>query len=158
MSDDFWETCRSNNIGLNLTVYPPYENEYKNWLEICKNNNVKIGYAPTPGFNKFLNFNGKSDKIKNFKSCTIKANILKDGKIYICPAPAFGKYLNDYFKTNIPTPYTIDIYQKNLTKKQIIKALNSPVDTCEFCKWNDTRFKWDYSKKVLSEWDATVNT
>jgi organic radical activating enzyme len=156
MSAQFWNACRTAKIKINITVYPPFLNNYKQWIELCKENDIPVFYQKTFGFYRNIDFSGKSDIAKNSRTCSFKEfPHLINGKIYKCSFVVNCKNLNSRFGLSIPDPYSTDIYQTKSTRQEIIQKLNKAIDTCAYCSFNNkVRYGWDFSEQKMEEWDA----
>lgn len=156
MPESFWETCRKNNIIIDLSKYPPTKEMFPQFLDLIKKNNVKVGNIH-PGHEMYFFHNqfGTSDVKTAFKYCgrkSYKINVLKNGKMYTCPKTAFIDIYNNYFNTNVPTDKGIDIYK--YAGKVIINYLKKPVATCAYCLYGVVAHKWSTTSKSKDEWNA----
>lgn len=154
MSEDFWETCRKNNIILDFSKYPPVKDIWNDLLSLCQRKGVKIGIINVA--DEFFAFhNSKGDSIpKQALSVCRKLSycpLLKDSKIYICAKSAYIHYYNDYFSTNIPGDNGVEIFKTS--GRQILKFLKEPVKTCAWCSVNWRKFPWAKSEKEINEWE-----
>jgi hypothetical protein len=126
--------------------------------ELSKKHDVKVVYYGGSFKVKFrkeyFDPEGRQNIKESFLKCYKCCHQLRDGRLYMCPAVAYIKYMNRFFSTNFevtPADY-IDIYQ---TKgiKEILGYLNQPIPFCRYCDMgkNDL-INWQISKKEISEW------
>jgi organic radical activating enzyme len=162
MSDSFWETCKTNHISFDITVYPPLRNKIKFLFELLRAKGVKLNeFKKVDFFYAFYNNKGNSDRELNFQKCKAKWNIctnLRNGRIYSCPIPTYIHHFNKRFNTQIPSDAYVNIYSPNITGWDVRKALNEAPSTCRYCTygWTKTpRFSWSTSKQTLSDWEGT---
>lgn len=154
MNPSFWKTCAANKIRLALTIYPPYQKVYKRWLDLCKFNQIPYKTVMVSHFrNPFIDLTGKSKITESFKKCPMKGcHTLKNGKLYVCPTSALSIHFNEYFNVNIPSSYSVNLYQNNHDPVSIIRTLNTPLKTCAYCSWNNKKNLWEFSKHKIEEW------
>ena len=166
---EFWHACRKTDTVIDISVYPPNQNNVTEWCDLCAQKNVKVvafgrsnnGDLSDEGnvqvFLKHMNINGTSDKNTSFTNCRKKFNcpFLHEGKLYTCMMPALVHYFNDAFGYQISTDGGIDIHQK-VTGKQIVEHLSKPIETCRWCSHHFTPFTWGISRKLIEDW-ATEN-
>jgi hypothetical protein len=161
MSDEFWNSCRENNIHIIISGYPIKldidgikNTAGKNSVQLTirgSTNNIKI-------WNKVpFDVNGRQNAGKNFRIC-YGANFcvnLEDGKLATCPIPFVIKHFNTYFDQHIPVTEkdTIDIFGvKNID--EIFDFLRKPAPICAYCNLKGIVYgiHWAVSKKEITEW------
>ncbi|MEI0446103.1 radical SAM protein [Brachyspira intermedia] len=157
MNIEFWNALRNNNIQIDITKYPPLNDNFSKYLDLCDEYGVKIGDIHVA--NKFwfiFNPSGDSDLLQTFNNCTQKnCKNLRNGKLYHCPTSLYIDFYNKYFNKNIPVSPGIDIYSNS--SKEIINFFNTPIETCKFCvdqskpwhlqTWKKTTYnenEWNY--------------
>jgi organic radical activating enzyme len=153
-SETFWEKCSQNNILIQITRYP-----LKLDLEAIKrtgdkfNTKIEVSKMVTD-FGKFINVAGDSNPMIAF--CDAQCTFLKNGKVYPCAFPALIHIFNKYFEKNISVAKTdyLNIYE-TIHGSDILKFLSHPIPMCKWCLYNPTKFQWNISKKVISEWIGT---
>ena len=60
----------------------------------------------------------------------------------------YGHYYNEYFDEKLPFDTgLIDIYDDELTGKDLVKKLNSPSSTCDYC----SQYIWKLDSKYVEE-------
>ncbi len=68
MSDSFWETCKTNNISFDITVYPPLKNKMKFLYKLLRAKGVKLNeFKKADSFYAFYNPKGDSNRELNFQ-------------------------------------------------------------------------------------------
>ena len=160
-SNEFWVSCKKNNIKITITKYPinlPFEKIERTGKE----HGVIIEYTDdkhtVKTSNKYtINMAGNADPMKSFKLC-YKANnctALDDGKIYPCSTVSRIKYFNKYFNAELKVcdKDCIDIYKVN-NLDEILEFLCKPVPFCRYCdvdKWV-YGLDWATTRKNISEW------
>ena len=158
-SDDFFDVCRKNDIGIAVTIYP-INFDYENLENFVKSKNCKITMfgdrtKTTSMMHSALRINGNFNYSENFYKCNYSGNCanLRHGKLYICANSAYIDILNKYFNLNFNQELAgIDIYKHN--RKQIINFMNKPNQFCKYCdlEYRKTnRSKWSVSKKQIEE-------
>lgn len=161
MKEDFWETCRQNNIIIDFSKYPATHKIFPDLLDLCFKNGVSIrdGWAfagdihVANGFQAFHNPDGNSSPDKAYSKCIFICNILKDSKLYICSKAAYAEIYNEKFPTRkIAQGNGIDIYKYN--GREIIELLKKPEKTCAWCAYEWQKKPWEQSKRDPDEWNA----
>ena len=145
MSKEFFETCLSNNIFINISYYPVLQNK-SDIEEILSSYRINYEISPVVfTFTANLNPKGNSDKAETFKNCRYAYyKTLKNDYIYTCPICANIDKYNKYFNKDIPAGKGINIYTNS--RRQIFQYLRNPEETCRYCT-NLTRFMdWEHSK------------
>lgn len=162
LNEDFWQSCRQNNISITISKYPINLNI--EWIEKkCAENNINLDYYTNPDSEiKTMNFvpldlRGLQDKEDSFAKCfqAKKCVMFNEGRIYTCSLAANIKHFNKYFKKNISQlkKDSISIYDvKELS--QIINYLNAPISLCKYCNINARELSksWELSELSIDEW------
>ncbi|MDR1357309.1 MAG: radical SAM protein [Tannerellaceae bacterium] len=160
--EDFWESCRNNNIQIIVTKYPIKFDHDAAEAFVRKQGVAFDYYGSTGSVSKTmqcspLDIEGKQDPRESFLMCN-SANrciSLSEGKIYTCSLIPYIKYFNSYFKQNLAVTENdyIDIFEaKNID--EIMNFLCKPMPFCRYC--NKKGMIWDIgygvSKKDITEW------
>jgi MoaA/NifB/PqqE/SkfB family radical SAM enzyme len=159
-SKEFWESCKKNNIGINISSYPIIIDR-ASIEHLAKTHNVVLEYVGGQVKEMWripFDINGKQDIDFNIKKCFRfnKCIFLQDGKLYTCPMIPCIKHFNKYFNKNLEVTERdyIDIY-KARSIREILKFLCKPVPFCRYCNFKEAitgGIKWSFSKKDISEW------
>lgn len=157
MQDGFWNCCTDNNIHVIITPYP-IKIDIQTIRQKAEDHKTKLTYSVTTPFEFFagMNMQGDSKPQEAMNNCRKHFNCpnLKDGKMYACAIAAYINYFNDHFQKQIPQRGWIDIHSPETTGEKILEVINEPFETCKFCSANFRKFKWDVSKKDISEWQS----
>jgi len=160
--DDFWDSCRKNNIQITVTKYP-VNIDHDAIERHVRNKGVSFEfYGRTRNVPKTmqcvpLDLTGSQDPRDSFLKCN-SANrciALDNGKIYTCSLIPYVKYFNEYFCKNLVVSENdyLDIY-KVKTIDEILEFICKPMPFCRYC--NRKGIIWDIgygvSKKDISEW------
>ncbi|WP_273212820.1 4Fe-4S cluster-binding domain-containing protein [Helicobacter rodentium] len=158
---EFWESCKENNIEIHPTKYPIkidwnlIEAQCKTYgIPLIFFNNAKIEKTSL----KFvLEPKGNCNPLESFTKCGMANNCtqLKEGKLYPCNIAANIEIFNSAFNQNLPlnTLDSIDIY-KAKDYSEILQFLAKPIPFCRFCnlsKWQNIG-EWKTSKKEITEY------
>jgi hypothetical protein len=157
MSESFWYACKTNNIRIEVTLYPPMVNRLEELTAISKVKKVEIWLHKKASFTKFINLAGDSDIKEGFQKCRrlMACPILKQGKIYYCFLLAGVGTFNKHFQTELPNCGFIDIYTPNLTGDEVIRLLEVPSQICAYCTGGWTLLPtqpWAQSERTIEEW------
>ncbi len=161
MNDDFWESCRENDIQIMITKYPiPFN--YDECDKLARKYKVKLGYgylaeAIKTTYRLPIHEEGDMDPIKNYVKCdhANRCVVLKNGRIFTCPLGAYVNYLNSYFSINIreENDNSISIYDVN-SYEEIEEFIKRPIPMCKHCDVYHYEYNlpWGQSKKDIVEW------
>lgn len=163
---NIWQACRDYNVHITVTVYPikfDYEalekkaKEYGVVLAMSSDIHateltkiVKISDKHT------LDMNGNVDKFYCVNCLYYnKFNVLKDGRLYMCPVAAHSNILNEHFgiELNLLEDDSLDVY-KISSWEEISEFSSSWVPFCRYCdlkKWGH-HSNWKPSTKKLDEY------
>lgn len=154
MDKNFWNTVRENKIIVNVSLYPilpdreTIKKKYSQIRRKLRAENVQYNISVYKKFIKRLLADKHSEPEKSLEDCR-KMNYcvnFHDGKLYHCVFTANLHVLNNRFSVNIP--YSgIDIYDTNVTGEEIIKLLNEPSSTCNYCHKKCFLYDWKNLKK-----------
>ena len=158
-SDDFYERCAKSNILIRPTKYN-IDIDWDLVREKCKRFNIDFDFylVNESFFKNALDLSGSQYRLKSYLNCQTdwyNTFYLDHGKIYHCATEAYMRFFSDYFKKDIKIPETdyIDIYKVN-NIKEIFDFMITPPQFCSHCirKVKPEYYKWDLSKKDISEW------
>lgn len=157
MPDSFWDSCRSNHIKINWTVYPPMFSVRKSIIEYVKGKKIVIAARKFDKFRAILNLKGDSDPEKALRFCRSLyfCPFLRQGKIYICSRPVVIGTFNKAFETTIPSNGSIDIHDPLINGWNILISISRSSDTCRYCATRLSYFTWTDTKYELNEWNIT---
>ena len=167
MNDDFWRSCRENNIIICVSEYLIELNTAK-IKQIAESNRVelifrgKINDKTDKIFNSMwkkvpLDVEGKQDGRSNYRKCP-SANTcisLNNGRLSTCCLPFVIGFFNQQFGQTIPVTERdyIDIF-KVKDVDEIFDFLTSPIPICAYCNVTEAKYgvTWGASKKEMGEW------
>jgi MoaA/NifB/PqqE/SkfB family radical SAM enzyme len=159
-NEEFWNSCRENNIRIDITPYPIKLNmaEIMNLAHKFGVVVQSFGSGEKLTMRKYpLDLYGKQDFKDSFKMCHLSNECiyLRDGKLYTCCIIQGISVFNAHFNTNLNVSEKdyIDIY-KAKDIDEILEFLCQPVPFCRYCKSRKMVFgiKWRKSNKNISEW------
>jgi hypothetical protein len=160
--NDFWESCRQNNIVIEITKYPINLkfDEMKNVASIfgvTMEFRDDTGEVQKSSYHMPLDVEGRQNASSNFIKC-FHANVtifFKQGRLYTCTVAANIGHFNKYFHMDLPTSIrdSIDIY-KAQSAQEIFEFLSKPIPFCRYCYVNKRSFgiPWTRSHKDIKEW------
>ena len=135
MSEDFFETLRQNNVGIDISFYPPAQSKIEQIPKLLTEKKVEFSVSPlleTFTIKQTLNPHNNAREI--FLKCfQASCRNLYDGKIAACFLPFTTKYFNAYYKKNLPEDGALDLYEKDLTTEKLKKFLSLPFERCRYC-------------------------
>ncbi|MDR2842710.1 MAG: radical SAM protein [Spirochaetaceae bacterium] len=158
-NEEFWQSCKKNNIAITITKYP-IRLPLDKIKEAAKKYSVKLETMYEESERGFfcrpLDVAGLQNAKNSFKVCYYSNRCihLRYGKI-ACPTVAYINYFNSYFNQNLQVTENdyIDIYKVD-TIDEIFEFLCKPIPFCKYCNFKAMTFgnKWAVSKKQISEW------
>jgi organic radical activating enzyme len=166
-SDDFWMTCKKNNITISISDYPvtiKYEVIKEKAIKFdvkLKMAREKILYKAPGSANQWLkipiDIDGLQDGRRSFKKCPLAGYCLQlvNGKIFKCARIAYINLFNDAFVKQLKVDGNdyIDIYgTENIN--EILYLLSRPASFCRYCSVGDVTWynEWKVSKKCIDEY------
>jgi MoaA/NifB/PqqE/SkfB family radical SAM enzyme len=163
--EEFWKSCRENNIHIIVTKYP-INIDFKGIEQHVKVQGVSFSYyGNTESVDKTmqctpLDMEGKQDPRDSFLRCS-RANrcvSLDNGKIYPCSLIPYVKYFNKHFDKNLVIS-SGDYLNINKAENidEILNFVSKPAPFCRYCNIKGTIWDIGYgvSKKEISEWTGT---
>lgn len=163
---NLWQACKDYDVHITVTVYPinidfaGIENKAKEYgVSLAMSSNihaaeltkiVKISDKHT------MDMTGKVDKFYCVNCLYFnKFNVLKDGKLYMCPIAAHSNILNHRFGIGLTLQEedALDIYSVN-SWKEIAEFGSNYVPFCRHCdlkKWRHYS-EWKPSRKTIDEY------
>ncbi|ENI6369156.1 4Fe-4S cluster-binding domain-containing protein, partial [Campylobacter jejuni] len=139
-NDEFWKSCKDNDIVIRPTKYP-IKIDWDYIKNKCKQYDIRLSFfndekVEKTSFKTALNLKGDSDPFDNFTICH-RANIriqIKDGIVYPCPIVANIKYFNSYFKQNLQISNRDYLELKKITSyDEILNFISKPLPFCRYC-------------------------
>ena len=146
MSDEFWNSCKENNIEILTTKYPININ-YDAKKEKALQKGIKFEFLnenqPVKTLYKLpFDLDGHQDERNSFLLCH-RANVciyLQNGRVYTCTVAPTARHFDRAFGTHIFSEEgnSIDIY-KAKSAEEILEFLAKPIPFCRFCKVQNTK-------------------
>jgi hypothetical protein len=133
----FWESLRRNNIRLMVSLYPNIQVDTEYMKQMAKLYKVTLWLRDCGNWSVVFNPKGDSDSGKAFRVCFAKfCYVLYDGKLYLCPRPAFVHMYNQAKGTDIKVSDNeyVDIFKEGSKDKAIKLSVKST--------WGITNDKW----------------
>jgi glycosyltransferase involved in cell wall biosynthesis len=162
--DDFWRTCREQNIDVIVTKYP-INLDFDNMEKKAALHRVTYGYDNTSrevtktSYKIPLDIAGKQDPETNFRNC-FHANtypLLMEGRLYTCTVAPNVHHFNKSFGTSLELKDDdfLNIYSV-MEASEIYDFLSTPKPFCRYCDVGHRSYghKWERSKKAMDEWIA----
>ena len=161
MQDLFWEMCRSNSVILDVTVYPPLKGKEQFFRNLANSKSVKTDFHSVSAFSALYNDKGDSDVKRSFLRCRSWQYCpnLREGRLYVCPVPAYVHYFNETFGSHVPEDGWLDIHAQSLSGWDVLALLDKATSACRYCMfgWKPIRtFPWSHSTRSVKDWQATV--
>jgi hypothetical protein len=163
MSENFWNTCRKNDISINITRYP-LSFAYDELPKLAESHGVKFEWfgiaVEKTTFNLAFDPLGKQSPYESFSNCSMANDCvrLNNGKLTTCSPIHNIDFFNKAFGTNMkpcPDDY-IDIYNVK-SGREIMDFLCKPIPFCRYCNVNRRTYgnPWCITKRVIDEWVIT---
>jgi hypothetical protein len=161
MQDSFWETSRSNSVILDITVYPPLKDREQFLRSFVNSKSVKTDIHSISAFCALYNEKGDSDVERSFVTCRSSQYCpnLREGRLYVCPVPAYVHYFNEAFGKGVPEDGWLDIHAGSLSGWDVLALLDKATSACRYCMFGSKAsrtFPWSRSTRSVKDWQATV--
>ena len=159
--DEFWASCKDNNIEVIVTKYPLNLN-YGRMQELANSAGVRFSFRGRDGFTRrelmkfVIDPAGLQNARRSFFKCNERnaSSLLMEGRFYICPISCKAMHMNHKFGYSLELEEGdyLDIY-KVQDASEILSFICSPVQFCRFCNTDKYTFSpWERSKQDISEW------
>lgn len=163
---NLWQACKDYNVHITITVYP-IKLDYEGIEKKAKEYGISLAMSSNIHANELTKLVKISDKhtmdlegkVKPFYcvNCLYfnKFNVLKDGRLYMCPIAAHINIFNHRFGTNLKLREndSLNIYEvKNW--KEISEFSSKYVPFCSYCDlkhWGH-HSQWKASRKTIDEY------
>lgn len=161
MPESFFETLRTCNVSVDISVYMPMRSKIPAIQDLLQAQGIKVGIGSSSRDEFFKNLCiNPVNNIREafFRNCIGKVcNSMYDGKIAVCTSPFIRKYFNEYFNQNLPTDGGLDLYDESTTTEKIVRHLLKPIKGCAHCGRAQI-IKWKTVKHPvkLSDWVTDV--
>ena len=161
LQENFWQSCRRNNITVSVSQYPIRLNK-KAIKASAQAHRVKLVFSGSTAEDRMckipLDLKGGQNMNRSHRKCPISWGCcvtVRDGRLYTCCFAAHIRFFNEYFGQNlvIGEKDYIDIHKAG-SKEEIIDFLEKPFPFCRYCKTTETKFaqRWGITKKEITEW------
>ncbi|MBR6163875.1 radical SAM protein [bacterium] len=154
LGDDVWGELIKNEVFINVSKYPVNSPYFSDILDKIAYSNVLGQVVVKNYFRKYINIKGDSIRYMTYDQCYMKHCVtIKGNNIYKCPFSLYVKYFNKKFNTQIPVSSGLDLTKTN--QKEIKKFLTSPVETCQFCTFEEDKlslYKWGVEEAKKEDW------
>ena len=160
MSEDFWNSCRDNDILVRVTRYPVKLNvdEIKRLAEQYK---VNLKFHPEEAIKSFnlypLNIECQNDPADNLAHCKMKLRyvLIKNGRLFPCPIAGNAEHFNSPFNYNLGCCEQDSISLDDVHSfEDYARFAHQPLAFCKHCLPTQYRrdIGWTRSKRDISEW------
>lgn len=145
----FWRIIRENSIHIEISLYTPTLDMFDKIETVLKDNGVwedAILWENKQQFSKGVLLQNNGNKEKVYEKCTSKiCHFLRNGYLALCPSIFLRKYFWDYYDIEPqykPEANAINLYDENITGRDILEYLHKPNEACCFCG-TEEYFDWD---------------
>lgn len=150
-SDAVLEVFRKENIGIEISLYPPTSKMLDKIKERMKNTGIYcLIRAERPTFFAFLGTEGINDPyVSQEVCCNAHCRYVRNGRLYKCPVDAMSYKYNEAFGTNLPPAEGISLYSENFERE--LALLEQPVQLCRYCTEKPRVFSWSANANPKKE-------
>ena len=162
VSKQILESIYANDIGIEISPYPPTLKMIDKVIKILDEYNIKYSFngyelndVSIQKFSKIIDLSGKCNPFLSMKNCFSRGcRTIFDGNLYKCPIDFLISKLFNYFSLGEIENTPISIQNEDLDWENIILSLfKLPVETCKFCSQNLQEFEWNIENTPqLSDW------
>jgi len=158
----FWDTCKQNDITIEVTKYP-INMDYEKIVDMVREKGIKFKFHSYTGkatktlYKMPLDIQGRQDPDVSFLGCTLANRwiALMDGKMYTCQVAPNVFHFNKKFGANLDLESGdyLDIY-KAKDIDEILDFLAEPKPFCRYCRIDGivNGIPWQPSRQEISEW------
>ena len=129
---DLLECLKRNEVGLDISLYPPMHKQLDKLLEYANCNGLNIHINRVEKFFKKFSAKPRFNPKEMCEYCGYCMG-LRNGKISRCIDSLFVEYFNMKFGNLLPDTAGIDIYDEKLDSLKLIHALEQPFELCAYC-------------------------
>jgi hypothetical protein len=160
MSEEFWNSCRNNDIFVRVTRYPIKLNEDE-IKRLAQQYNVNLKFHPEETIKSFnlypLSIDGQGDSENNLANCKMKLRyvLIKNGRLFPCPIAGNAEHFNITFNQQLGCCEQDSISLDDVHSfEDYAHFATRPLAFCKHCLPNQYRrdIGWTHSKKAISEW------
>jgi hypothetical protein len=158
MADDFYRTLRENQVEIHISFYPPMKDTMPKVEQLLREKEIPYKLSPLNtefGKKQLLEPQDDEQTLQAFSECSQKmCNNFYDGKLAACFLPFTTKYFNHYFEKNMPEDGAIDLYEPDLTTREVRERLLLPFERCRYCSVHTEMIPWDvvHEPSILDDW------
>lgn len=162
VSKQILESIYANDIGIEISPYPPTLKMIDKIIKILDEYNIKYSFngyelndVSIQKFSKIIDLSGKCNPFLSMKNCFSRGcRTIFDGNLYKCPIDFLIPKLFNYFSLGEIENTPISIRNEEIDWENIILSLfKLPVETCKFCSQNLQEFEWNIENTPqLSDW------
>ena len=100
MPEEFFDTLQSNNVSLDISLYPPMLSKAASIVQFLQEKQIRFHMSqPIKKFQSMFSITKNNQALDSFLNCGYCATIY-GGKTAVCTAPFTIKYFNRYFGKN----------------------------------------------------------
>lgn len=156
-SPKLFQVMRENEIGFNITLYPPTHHMKEVIYDVLDKHGVSYGshMAKINEFSKGLKLHETEGEITSHTKCVSKnCFFLRRGRLYKCALEPLIERLNKKFDVSFKSSLGIDVYDEDLEWENILESLyKEPVELCKFCSNHLELFEWGVANPPrLEDW------
>lgn len=156
VSKDLLKCIRENDVMIDISVYPPLINKMDSIIKKLKEENIKVFIENIGKFKPILLNRKRLYPYKELRDCNCVN--LRKGYLASCPLVFTIQYLNNNYNNKYNYSINkINIYESDITAKDVKKQLKEPFELCNYCAhYRDDLnfFEWEQKKKgyELEDW------
>lgn len=160
-TDEFWKSCRDNNISIIVTKYP-IKLEHDKIRKYVESQGVEFKFFGASEDFKYmtnlgLDITGRQNREMSFTRCREANNCIKlrDGKLYTCTRPAAIYKFNKFFNLNLNVCEQdyVDIHAE-ISGEEVLRKLAKAIPFCRYCNFGGEKkaMEWGRTEKKIEEW------
>jgi len=148
----FWEACRREGVGVDVTLYPPMAAKEGAIRALCAEHGVPLRVTPNGAFLAKIDPAGRQPMRVAFRACRrgVFCPFLRDGRIYPCAESCLAAAYNRMAGTKIPAARGLALADH--TGREILEYLMCPVFACAHCSPRHRVFAWHNAGIRPEDW------
>jgi hypothetical protein len=155
MPDEFYESMRANNVVINISYYPPMEEQMDKIESFLDSKGVRWDKSPLiKSFTVKQTLVRQPDAQQQYFNCLqAHCHNFYEGKLAACFLPFMTKYFNKEFNKQLPEDGAIDLFEDGLTLEQLKIRLLTAFERCCYCT-SPKEIPWQqiHTPSVIEDW------
>lgn len=141
-----------NRVVVSVSLYPVMADKAEQLVAFLESNQLLYEMHPVYEFDRRWSLEPVFNAAEMNKNCGCCMG-MTEGKISRCIMALYVKYFNEKFGQSLPENCWIDLYEEELTGKDLMRELEKPLDLCAHCSegLKLERHPWECGEKSIDK-------